>query len=84
MEETEVSKVAEQATEEIDSKQETAKEASPNFQFKLCDFQSSWQNGLNVHMSRKHSKLEQLNGLADENIEGEKYSGSQHYWMKGW
>ena len=35
-------------------------------------------------MSRKHSKLDQLDGLADENVEGEKYSGSKHYWMKGW
>ena len=82
--ETEVSKVAEQATEEMDSKQEIAEEASQNFQCELCDFQSSWQNGLNVHMSRKHSKLDQLDGLDDENVEGEKYSGSKHYWMKGW
>ena len=36
-------------------------------------------------MSRIHSKIEQLDGNADHDSEGdENYEGSKHYWMKGW
>ena len=32
------------------------------FRCELCDFRSNWQNGLSIHMTRKHSKLKQLDG----------------------
>ena len=37
-----------------------------------------------VHMSRMHSRIDQLDGHTDECFNDEKYAGSKHYWMKGW
>ena len=41
----------------------------PNFQCVLCDFKSNWENGLKVHMARKHDNnvIEQLYGNNDLN-----------------
>ena len=74
----EVNPVAEKAT---DNKEESLEK----FECTICDFQSNWDNGLKVHMSRMHSRIEQLDGNADNNLEeDENYAGSKHYWMKGW
>ena len=54
------------------------------FDCDLCDFSSSWENGLKVHMSRKHSKIEQLDGTVDGDGYDQHYEGSKHYWSKGW
>ena len=81
--ETDVCIVAEKATDESEKKEE-AEEAIQRFECEICDFQSNWQNGLNVHMSRKHSKIDQLDGHADVSTDDEQYAGSKHYWMKGW
>ena len=76
---TEVSEVAEKATDV------NADKSPEKFGCDICDFQSTWENGLKVHMSRKHSKIEQLDGNADYDLEDdENYEGSKHYWMKGW
>ena len=32
------------------------------FRCELCDFKSNWSNGLSIHMARKHSNVEQLDG----------------------
>ena len=37
-----------------------------DFKCELCDFVSNHERGLNIHMSRKHTKIEQLDGVADE------------------
>ena len=81
--ETDVCIVAEKATDESEKKEE-AEEAIQRFECEICDFQSNWQNGLNVHMSRKHSRIDQLDGHATVSTDDEKYAGSKHYWMKGW
>ena len=41
-----------------------AEKASPpeNYECPICDFTSTWNNGLKVHMSRVHTKLEQIDG----------------------
>lgn len=39
-----------------------AVKADDNFYCQLCDFKSKWENGLNIHMKRKHSIIEQLKG----------------------
>ena len=44
---------------------ELAEKVSESFECPLCDFTSKWQNGLNVHMARKHSKLDQLDGASE-------------------
>ena len=55
-------------------------------QCELCDFKRNWHNGLGIHMSRKHSKLEQLDGKTSihEASEDEKYSSTRHYLKNGW
>ena len=38
----------------------------------MCDFVSNWQNGLQIHLSRKHANIEQIDGnvsLVDEDLE---------------
>ena len=51
----------------------------------LCDYKSSWANGLEVHMGRKHRNIDQLDGSNDiEELElDKKYDRSEHYWEKG-
>ena len=68
-------------------KQETiqiAEKLTENFECPLCDFSSKWENGLNVHLARKHSKLNQLDGVSDTEDFDEKYNDSKHYWKTGW
>ena len=43
-----------------------------------------WKNGLEIHMSRKHGKIEQLDGANDNSlIDDEIYEQSSYYWEKG-
>ena len=48
-------------------------EKSQEFKCELCDFVSNKATGLNIHMSRKHTTIEQLDGAADED-HGQKVS----------
>ena len=75
-------------TEEVDltekSPENEAEQA--NFPCNICDFESNWANGLNVHMTRKHHIIEQLDGcdsFSDELDEDDKYMKTLHYWKKG-
>ena len=67
-----------------DTLNETIANKTEMFDCDLCDFSSSWENGLKVHMSRKHSKIEQLDGTVDGDGYDQDYDGSKHYWAKGW
>ena len=53
----------------------------------ICDFRSSWNNGLRIHMNKVHTKLEQIDGSTDAAITTEeqdaKYLNTAHYWEKG-
>ena len=51
----------------------------------ICDFRSTWKNGLKIHMNRMHTKLEQIDGSVDSNIKecDVKYENSAHYWERG-
>ena len=64
-----------------------AQEAEKRFECILCDFHSNWENGVKIHMSRKHGNIEQLEGnieIEDENSIDEEYERTEHYWEKGW
>ena len=64
-----------------------AEEAEKRFECILCDFHSNWENGIKIHMSRKHGNIEQLDGnidIEDENSIDEEYERTEHYWEKGW
>ena len=61
-------------------------EAEDNFPCKICDFKSNWANGLNVHMTRKHPNIEQLDGCnsySEELDEDDKFMKTLHYWKNG-
>ena len=72
-------------TEIMENTNKDADQADENFECIICDFKSKWQNGLNVHMSRKHGNLEQIDGMTDivEFENDEKYENTKHYWEKG-
>jgi hypothetical protein len=81
--------VADKATEvptSDENKGNEAEGASEIFGCYLCDFKSNWENGLTIHLTRKHVEIEQLDGNATDNDEpkhDEKYAGSKHYWAEG-
>jgi hypothetical protein len=55
----------------------------------LCDFKSNWQNGLNIHLARKHIGIEQIDGNTtysedvDDSFQDKEYTGTKHYWETG-
>ena len=53
------------------------------FPCNLCDFKSSWENGLTVHESRKHKRIEQLDGNIDTD-EDVQYQNTKSYWDQGY
>ena len=55
---------AEDATEKAEQSEEV-------FECNICDFVSNWDSGLQVHMTRKHRNIEQIDGNALENEEFE-------------
>ena len=49
---------------------------------KICDFKTNWKNSLSVHMTRKHSKIEQIDGNLDKDSDDE-LTSSRSYWKNG-
>ena len=84
--------VAEEANnnEKVIEEKESGDKAEQVLEFKceLCDFSSNWNNGLAVHMSKKHNVLEQLDGHAEvcdiSDDEKDKYLSTKHYWKSGY
>ena len=80
---------ADKAPEEQDQSnhtENTSAAKAETFECELCDFSSIWKNGLEIHMSKKHDKIEQLDGFYDT-VDGQddnEYEGSKHYWKTGW
>jgi hypothetical protein len=48
----------------------------------ICDFVSNWESGLLIHMTKKHSMIEQLDGNADL-PEDDNFADTAHYWKTG-
>ena len=68
--------------------EESAEQAKITFPCLICDFVSNWENGLQVHLTRKHASMEQIDGndsyVGDDlDKDDEKYSGTSHYWKTG-
>ena len=80
-------KVAEQKPNSETNEHETENaEQADGFHCLLCDFRSNWANGLEIHMTKKHQKIKQLDGSnsAEEDLdEDEKYSNTKKYWENG-
>ena len=89
----EAPEATENAAETSDEFAETAgdaiaEKARTDFPCLICDFVSNWESGLQVHMSRKHTTIKQVDGnnsfVGDESEEDEKYDRSVHYWKTGY
>ena len=39
---------------------------------------------MKVHLARKHSKVEQLDGHHNKEPDNDEYAGSKHFWKNGW
>ena len=65
----------------------SAEKAKTGFSCLMCDFRSNWENGLKIHMTRKHCNIEQIDGnisvASDEVDDDKKYSETCHYWKTG-
>ena len=61
-----------------------AEKLNEKYECPICDFSSGWENGLKVHLARKHSKLEQLDGFSEIDDLDKKYEDTLHYWKTGW
>ena len=67
--------------------EKSAEKAGNDFKCLLCDFTSNWENGLQIHMTRKHNTIEQIDGNStfdgEETQDDKQYSGTQYYWKTG-
>ena len=64
----------------------TEEENGSDFSCEICDFQSNWENGLAIHMAKRHAQLEQLDGsssVSEDYEERDKYSRTLRYWKDG-
>ena len=93
-EETNEVTLAEKASEadHESTEQVTANEALGNkdaeqelkdFSCEICDFRSKWMNGLEIHMTRKHASIEQIDGAIGDGKEDLQYDRSDYYWKNG-
>ena len=77
-------KVVDINMEDVRKNQKEKRQDSEKFECEICDFSSNWSNGLKVHLAKKHSKIEQIDGLGDgEDFDDEKYKRTRHYWKEG-
>ena len=73
-----------ESSETTKDKNNTAELAQNDFSCNICDFKSNWANGLQIHMTKMHANIEQVDGngtVLEE--EDEKYSETEHYWKNG-
>ena len=68
---------------ETEKEEKTTEEVG--YSCELCNFTSNWKNGLSIHLSRKHSKIEEIDGniSIDSDKEDEKYIDTERYWETG-
>ena len=68
----------------VEDPTEEAEQADEEFPCQICDFVSNWQNGLKVHMTRKHENIAQVDGNTDSDDFGDKeYLETDRYWKTG-
>ena len=73
--------------EEVDPNEalrnKNAEQQLEDFACDICDFRSKWSNGLEIHMTRKHATLEQIDGAIGDGEEDLQYDHSDYYWKNG-
>ena len=87
-EEDKNSENAKETKPEVGKMEKLAEKADLSFGCQVCDFQSKWENGLKLHIARKHNKngMEKFDELKNaENSEiDQKYENTNHYWKTAW
>ena len=75
-----------ETTEKVDAPIAIERNAKNNeqvsFQCIFCDFKSNWSNGFEIHMSKKHAFIEQLDGnssVDEDSMSDKKYDNTKHY-----
>ena len=70
-----------------DSNDNSADQARKTFPCLMCYFVSNWENGLQIHLTRNHANIDQIDGngtlVGDDFEEDERYSGTSQYWKSG-
>ena len=84
----EIENSVEQAVVVENDNDKPAEKALEDFLCLICDFSSNWKNGVEIHMARKHSNIDQTDGIIsvasyDEVDDDEKYADTCHYWKTG-
>ena len=81
----EVDKTMEEKTaEKVENDIENSTEQVEGYFCDICDFKSNWRNGLSIHLSRKHWRIEQLDGNDDgDTDEDREYDETIKYWREG-
>ena len=69
------------ADEAVDASkdQEGAAAEQADFPCHICDFRSTWANGLSIHMTRKHANIEQLDGSTSVSEDLEEDTNAKDY-----
>jgi hypothetical protein len=67
--------------------EKSAEKSESDFPCLVCDFKSNWQNGLEIHMARKHCNIAQVDGNntigSEDTDDDDKYAGTRNYWKTG-
>ena len=73
-------------SKESSEDEKMAEEAKNDFSCLICDFKSNWASGLQIHMTRKHGNIDQIDGndtVLDDPEEDQQYSNTSQYWKTG-
>ena len=75
--------VEEVETGNTDNLAEQADEVQPKLSCDFCSFTSNWENGVKIHIARKHKTIVQLDGSNKLEEDDYKYCATSHYWKEG-
>ena len=70
------------ASDTKDSNDISNDQAKTTFPCLMCDFVSNWENGLQIHLTRKHANIEQIDGNTTI-VRDQKYLWTSNYWKTG-
>jgi hypothetical protein len=81
----EITNSVEQAVVVENGNDKPAEKVLEDFPCLICDFSSNWKNGVEIHMARKHSTIDQTDGNISDEVDDdeEKYADTSHYWKTG-
>ena len=66
-----------------DTEEVTPNKREGNFSCEFCEFKGLREIGLEIHMSRKHKNIEQLDGNVDFEDDDQLFLSTERYWSTG-